>query len=901
MALASGSKLGPYEVLSPAGAGGMGEVYRARDTRLDRTVAIKVLPGQYSKDPELRQRFEREARAISSLNHPNICHLYDVGHQDGTDYLVLEFIEGESLDDRLRKGPLPTEILLSTAIEIAEALETAHRNGIIHRDLKPSNVMLTSSGAKLLDFGLAKPAGMSATAGGDSAPLLSAAVTTTSPSPQSPLTGQGTIIGTIQYMSPEQIEGKEADARSDIFAFGAMLYEMTTGERAFTGKSQISVASAILDKDPEPISRRSPASPAVLDRIVRTCLAKSPEGRFQCAADVRIQLQWVREAQAEPEKSPALGRAVSRGRKSLLGWGMAALLTVLGSALAGLHYRTAHGPLQSVHAYILPPDKSAFVLTENHAGPPVISPDGTRIAFTARTTAGQLMLWVQPLNSSTPQALSGTVDAYYPFWSADSKYLGFFMGGKLYKVEASGGPPQALCDANDGRGGAWNDAGSIIFARTSAEGLMRVDAAGGAPVPLTELGPTETSHRWPAFLSDGRHFIYFAHAGIASDSGVYLASLDSKERKLLLHNESNAIFAPPGYLLFVRDNSVMVQRFSPEKLALEGDAHPVAAHVVVNTDTWRGIVTASANGLLLYYQGEGAIGSELWWFSRNGVRGDKVLPESAIYLNPSLSPDGRKLAVSIEMNGNRDIWVVDLDRKTKTRVTFGPDVSNFPVWSQDGRFIVFSCGLMGQSHLCQKAADGTGGVEKLEETAGVNELPSSISADGRYVAYMRSAPQSKTGWDIWALPLFGDRKPFSVVSTQFLDSSPAISPNGKWIAYHNNESGRFEVYLQSFPGGAGRWQVSTGGGVRPQWRRDGKELFFRSLDGELTAVDVRENEASPVLSSPHALFKFNAGPSPTGPYTVFPNGTKFIANVLSIQLTNEPLTLVTNWTTNLTR
>ena len=897
MALASGTRLGPYEVVSPAGAGGMGEVYRACDTRLDRTVAIKVLPQQYSNDPGLRQRFEREARAISGLSHPHICHLYDVGHQDGTDYLVMEYLEGETLADRLKKGPLRLEPMLDIAIQIAGALHLAHRQGIVHRDLKPGNVMLTHSGAKLLDFGLAKPVGMATAAGSASAPLLSAAATVSSPSPHSPLTGQGAIIGTIQYMSPEQIEGKEADARSDIFAFGAMLYEMATGQRAFTGKSQISVASAILEKEPDPISRALPATPPALERIVRTCLAKSPDQRFQCAADISLELEWLREMPAglAAPTAPA-------GWRSRAGWAVAAALLFLLAALVVYPALKPKPPQYSVHSYILAPEKSAFVLTENHSGPPVISPDGTRLAFTARNSSGQLMLWVQPLNSPTAQPLSGTEEAYYPFWSPDSRYIAFFGPNKLFRIEAGGGPPQALCDSNNGRGGAWNSDNIILFSPNAGSGLMRVNATGGTATPVTTVNDKiEDSHRWPQFLPDGKHYIYFSHGNTPSDSGVFVGSLDSKEQKRLLPADSGAVYADPGYLLFVRDNTLMAQAFSAGKLELSGDARPIAAHVAVNTDTWIPIVTVSRTGVLLYEHGSASGGSQLVWFGRDGKGGDLVVPEIVPYHNPALSPDGKKLAVAIEASGLADIWVIDVERKTRTRITFNAQqYSDKPVWSPDGRTLYLSCGPPGRLHLCRKAADGTGTLETVLADRDRQEVPQSVSPDGRYLAYMRADAQTKTGWDIWALPLTGERKPFPVVATEFLDAAPAISPNGRWVAYNNNESGKMEVYLQPFPSGAGKWQVSTAGGSLPAWRRDGKELYFRAPDATLMAVEVSGTD-TPELGVPRPLFRVATVAPQLGTFTVTPDGSRFIVNALSAQQTTEPLTLVTNWSADLAK
>jgi Tol biopolymer transport system component len=536
------------------------------------------------------------------------------------------------------------------------------------------------------------------------------------------------------------------------------------------------------------------------------------------------------------------------------------VLAVAAIAFALAYLQSLRAPQASVHSYILPPEKATFLLTGNDAGPPVLSPDGLRVAFAAKNADGKQLLWVRPLNSAVAQPLSGTDGATYPFWSADSRHVGFFAVGKLNKIDASGGPPQVLCDAPHGRGGAWGSNGTIIFAADTTSGLARVDDTGGTRVPLTTLETKESSHRWPNFLPDGNHFLYFAHgsAGIA-DSGIYLAALDSKERKLLLRNDSSAIYAAPGHLLFVRDNTLMAQRLNPRSLTLEGEAKPVADHVAVNTDTWRSIVTASA-GELLYQHGAAGGGSQLIWYDASGKPGEPVLPETAHYDSPALSPDGSRLAFVLESNGVGDIWVVDLARHTKTRITFGPQYSATPIWWPDGKSIVFSYGASAAADsLYRQNADGSGGKEKLLETAGILNIPSSISSDGRYIAYMRRDPKSNTGWDIWAMPMFpdksGQQKPFPAVSTNFVDVTPSFSPDGKWLAYANNESGRYEVYIQPFPAGAGRWQVSTAGGSWPSWRKDGKELFFLSLDQQVMAVDVNLAGASLQLGTPHVLFK----------------------------------------------
>jgi serine/threonine protein kinase/Tol biopolymer transport system component len=892
MALTPGSKLGPYEIVGAIGAGGMGEVYRAKDTRLDREVAVKILSGELAKDADLRARFEREARAISALNHPNICTLYDVGHQDGTDFLVMELLEGESLAERLHKGALPVEQVLSVGQQIADALEKAHRSGIIHRDLKPGNVVLTKSGAKLLDFGLAKPRAAAA------ASAMTGAITRTTP--VSPITQQGTVVGTFQYMSPEQIEGGEADARSDIFALGAVLYEMATGKRAFEGKSQLSVASAILEKDPEPISKIQPLTPPALEHVVETCLAKDPEERFQTAHDVKLQLRWIAEGGSSAVGVPAV-KSTHRRHRERLAWAVAAVCLLAAAVIGGLYLQQSLAPSYSVHSYVLPPEKATFVFSEDQSGPAVISPDGRRIAFVARAS-GERMLWIQPLNSSTAQPMSGTGGAYYPFWSADSRYVGFFANGKLKKIEANGGPPQALCDAENGRGGAWNEDGTIIFAGSTLSGLQRVGAGGGSPSPLTTLQGGETSNRWPVFLPDGKHFVYFSHGSVSAESAVYVASLDHPDqRKLMFRNESSASYAAPGYLMWVRDGTLLAQKFNPRSQELSGDAMPLVEHVAVNTSTWRGVFTASENGVLLYQGGAISGGSQLAWYDRSGKAGDLVLPDSALYMSPQLSPDGKRLAVTIENDkGNYDIWVVDLERKTKSRITFDEKGANRPVWSADGKSIFYAGDWITTRKIVRRAADGTGEPEKILESAAVSMAPFSVSADGRYLAFNRTdMNNSNTKTDVYAVPLAGDRKPFPIMATTFVEVLPMISPNGKWVAYMSDESGKYEVYIRPFPSGEGKWQVSNGGGAVPLWRRDGKELVYTTFDQQLMSVEVGESGAGIVLGVSTPLFKYNAVSGTDGPFTMTGDAQRFVINRVNAEGVAQPLTLVTNWTADL--
>ncbi len=585
MPLSSGTKLGPYEIQSALGAGGMGEVYRARDTRLDRTVAIKILSAHLSANSELAARFEREARAISSLNHPHICHLYDIGTQDGTAYLVMEYLEGETLADRLRKGPLPLKQALDFAIQISDALALAHRAGILHRDLKPGNVMLTPSGAKLLDFGLAKSSAPLAASGTaaisnmtPSTPTLTIAELTT---PVKALTQKGTVVGTFQYMAPEILRGSEADARSDIFSLGCVLYEMFTGHRAFEGKSQLSVMTAILEKDPDPVSQVTPTSPPALDHVVKTCLEKNPDDRFQTVHDVKLQLQWI--ATGGSQSQAAL--PVSPRSSSRLPWLLTAAALLIAAASLVYPRLTPH-PAPVMRSSILPPAGTNFVTMVPSSGPAVISPDGSRLAFLARDDKGKILLYLRPLASPTPLPLPGTDEATYPFWSADSRDIGFFAQGKVKRVNASGGPVQTLCDAPNGRGGAWNKEGIILFTPSATASLFRVPASGGTPELATKLNLSraENSHRWPRFLPDNRHFLFWGRSALGSEQALMAGTLGSLETKVILKGVTTAIYSS-GYILFLREQTLLAQPFDPKNLELSGEATPIAEHIAVNGAT----------------------------------------------------------------------------------------------------------------------------------------------------------------------------------------------------------------------------------------------------------------------------------------------------------------------------
>ncbi len=889
MALSTGKRLGPYEVLSPAGAGGMGEVYRARDTRLDRTVAIKVLPAHLAENPDLKQRFEREARAVSSLNHPNICLLFDIGHQDGIDFLVMEYLEGETLAARLEKGALPPDQMLRSAVQIADALDKAHRQGVIHRDLKPGNIMLTKSGVKLLDFGLAK-----------ALPTAGIGDFSQSPTQSRPLTAEGTIVGTFQYMAPEQLEGKEVDARTDIFTFGAVLYEMATGRKAFEGKSQASLIAAIVSSDPPPISTLQPMIPQIagLDRVVRTCLAKDPDERWQTAHDVMLELKWIAEAGSQAGvPAPLVARRKSRER---FAWVTAAILAALTVTLGVAYFRIASTETRAVRSYILPPEKSGFATIRPGAGPVVVSPDGRRIVFSAQA-GGKYQLWVRALDSLTAQPLSGTENGIFPFWSADSRYIGFFAGGSLKKIDATGGPPISLCSVSQGRGGTWNREDVIIFAPHATGGLFRVSASGGAATPLTkpDTSKRESSHRWPSFLPDGRHFLYLVQGstGEGRTYNIYVSSLDGKENTLVLRAGSNAVYAS-GHLLFVRESSLMAQPFDVKRQQVRGDAVPIAEQVQFDGTVVRGTFSASENGVLAYQSG-GTLGggSQFLWFTREGKQIGSV-GEPAVQFSVRLSPDGQRLATEIldPKGANADIWIYELKRGLRTRLTFDPAVDRIPIWAPDGSRVVFASGRKGSFDLYGKAASGAGSDELLLES-NLIKSPTDWSRDGRFITYT-SAGDPKTKADIWVLPLFADRKPFVFLQTEFNESGGQFSPDGRWMAYTSDESGRDEVYVAPFPGPGGKWQVSTAGGTRSKWRRDGKELFYLAADNKLMAAEVKTKGTSFEVGNVRPLFETHA--PPVGPvYDVSTDGRRFLVNTVASQQASSPITLVTNWTADL--
>ncbi|HKW96516.1 MAG TPA: protein kinase [Bryobacteraceae bacterium] len=890
MALSSGTRLGPYEVLSPLGAGGMGEVYRARDTRLDRTVAIKVIPADWTASPERRLRFEREAKAVSSLNHPNICALYDVGQQNGTDFLVMEHLEGETLADRLARGPLAPDLLLRHAIEIASALDQAHRHEIVHRDLKPANIMITKSGAKLLDFGLAKLREKS------EVPAATALATRTQA-----LTTEGTLVGTFQYMAPEQLEGKEADTRSDIFAFGAVLYEMATGRKAFEGKSQASVIAAILAAEPPAVSALQPTAPAAVDHIVRSCLAKDPDERGQSMHDVLLELKWAAGSVSQTGVAPpAVPRRMNRER---VAWISATAVLLLVSLLLSVVLLRQRAPeARPVRFSVYPPEKVLFG-PWTVAGPVLVSPDGQRLAFVGSGSNGN-ELWVRELDSSTPQLLPGTRGATYPFWSPDSRYLAFFADGKLKKIPVAGGPPQTLCDAVDGRGGAWatgkSGEGVIIFAPAAQSGIFRVPAGGGEATAITKLDTArhEASHRFPEFLPDGRHFLFVITLESMENTAIFSADIESpgdgRNIKRLMANSSRVSYAPPGYLLFVRENTLLAQPFDPGRLAFSGEPTAIAEHVsgggIRNTADF----SVARTGVLAWRNEMKAEAYALYWVDRHGKQ-VPGLDFKEPFTMPMLSPDGKRVALTSQ-TGNLNIWLLDLSRGAASRFTFASGLQTTPVWSPDGKRIAFSSAVHAHNDLYWKDANGLSSEEALLETS-YTKWPTDWSRDGRFILYEELDPKTKS--DLWVLPLFGDRKQVVFLKTPFVERQAVFSPDTRWIAYASDESGRFEVYVRPFsidstaaPGS--KWQISTAGGDLPAWRRDGKELFFRAPDQHLMAVTINSGSAFQA-STPEALFALT-GPAdfPFPTFAARADGQQFLLSSPAGDMM-PPVNVCLNW------
>jgi Tol biopolymer transport system component len=888
VALTPGTKLGPYQIESPLGAGGMGEVWKARDTRLERTVAIKVLPSALASSPDLRARFEREAKAISTLQHPHICTLYDIGSQDGIDFLVMEHLEGETLAHRLTRGPLSLEQALKTGIEIAGALDQAHRAGIVHRDLKPGNVMLTKAGAKLMDFGLAKaapPAGEPVTA---NTPTKSLTALT---SPASPLTEKGTIVGTFQYMAPEQLEGREADARSDIFAFGATLYEMLTGRRAFQGASQASLIAAIMSADPAPVSSVQPLVNPALDRVVRRCLAKNPDDRWQTARDLWQELVWIQEGGSQA--APAVAGA-GRKPRALMAWAAAGIFAVAAIVLAALLLRQETPVLRPLRFTVNAPEGSLV------GGRPAISPDGENILFGA--VGGQLQqfqIYLHSLATGATRPLAGAEGATAAYWSFDSRSFLLFRDGLLARMDVNGGQPQSLQLPFQAAYSSWGPQGIV----SAGGGVLRWLQPDGSGVrQLRAPGPKEAGFpTYPSLVPGGKWLMYNEGAG---PSVVHLMTIDGKMGRTLFTADAPAVYGAPGYILYLRGSVLMARPFDPNAGQLRGDAVPLVEGIAAGTGSNIGAFSVSEDGVLVYRPGSGAGDAHLVWFDRAGKNLGTV-GSAADYSNPVLSPDSSRLAVGIRPAAvqPRDIWVLDLVRGTATKLTFDPKDDLNPVWSPDGSRIAFSSDRRGPRNLYIKSASGTGDEELLLESDH-NKNAEDWSRDGRWLVYNEATPGA--GNDIWTLSL-DTRKPRPFLQTQFNEDEASFSPDGKWIAYRSTESGRSEVYVQPFtesaPGARGKWVVSNAGGLEPQWRGDGKELFYTSLDtpARIMAVDIEAKNGAIVAGIPHPLFETRLPTGGRNRWAVTRDGKRFLAIVPIEQKSANTLNVILNWPSLLRR
>jgi serine/threonine protein kinase/Tol biopolymer transport system component len=874
MTLAAGARLGPYEILSPLGAGGMGEVYRARDTRLGRDVAVKVLPAHLSTDPERRERFEREAKAVSSLSHPHICALHDVGREGEVDYLVMELLEGETLQDRLARGALSTEQVLRYGAEIGDALDAAHRKGIVHRDLKPGNVMLTRTGVKLLDFGLARAAESAASPSG----------LTALPTVAGNLTQEGTILGTFQYMAPEQLEGKPADTRTDIFALGAVLYEMATGQKAFSGQSQASLIAAILEREPAPVSSIQPMTPPALERAIRSCLAKDPEDRWQSAKDVASELRWIGQASSQPgTPAPALP---SRARRERLWMAVAGVAVGVSAVLVWASSRARPTPPTAIlHFSIITP---ADVRIENTLA---VSPDGKQIVFVATPLAGgEPHLWVRAIDSQASRLVEGTEGARFPFWAPDGRAVAFFANGKLKRAPLSGGVPQSLCDVPDSRGGTWGSRGDILFTLNANDAIYRVSEDGGPVTRVTTVDSArgETSHRWPAFLTDGKRFLALVLSNRDETQGLSLFSLDGAPPRFLTHANSSPGVVP-GFLLW-GSPALQAQAFDERSGTLVGTPASVVDRVARSAN-FNGLscFSASQTGLLVYRPG-GLGATQFTWFDRDG-KPIAAVGDVGNWTEPALSPDGTRV-VAGKMDADHgnvtDLWILDLDRGAWSRLTFDPGDEVTPVWSRDGKD-VFSSTDKGITRF----SAGTGTPEVLLEAGKDLLWVDDTSPDGRTLLYERTDPKSK--WDLWMLDL-GTRKAHPFLVTPANESHSTYSPDGRFVAYVSDETGRGEIYVQPADGSQGRWQISTAGGDQPQWPRGGNEIIFVGPGGVLMTAEISTLQGFEVRP-PRRLFAARIQESGvTGyrnAYVVADGGRRFLINVP--QEEGSRLDVVVNW------
>jgi eukaryotic-like serine/threonine-protein kinase len=836
-----GTRLGPYEILSPIGAGGMGEVYKGRDTRLERSVAIKILPAEFAHNAQLKLRFEREAKSISQLEHPHICRLYDVGEANAepressdaksVQYLVMELLEGESLADRLARGPLPLGDVLRYGMQIAEALDRAHRAGIVHRDLKPGNVMITKSGAKLLDFGLAKTDAGQTTAFGGSVLATE----------QKPLTEQGTIIGTFQYMAPEQFAGEEADGRTDIFAFGALMYEMLTGRRAFQGKTRTSLIGAIVGGEPQRVSEIQPLTPPALEHVILKCLEKDRDDRWQSARDIASELQWIGDVGSKAGVATAI--SMRRTNRERVAWGIAAVAVLAAIVVTTGYMQRAPRP-QPMQRFVLVPPPQTSLFPFDEAGM-ALAPDGLRLAFVANSDDGRRQLWIRSFSEFEARAVPETANASYPFWSPDGRFIAFFAEGKLKKIDASGGPPQIICDAPGARGGTWGEDGTILFAPNVYSSIHIVPASGGVSKAVTTLNPEiEVTHRWPYFLPGGSHFLYVSRSksseGGRAPGQLFLASLGSKEKKVLMSDATNVTYVA-GHLLFGRDQRLMAQRFDLKAGELRGEAFVLVGDKLSYWEPKNLLVFAATERTLVYLPESPAV-ADLRILDREGNQLDLIAAESLTDLQrgAAFSPDGARVAYAHAdgATGRSDIWMYDVEKKRSSRFTFQPGRYWSLAWTRDSSRLYFASAPESMGNFYQKPLKGSTAIEPVV-ASGRWLVAGDVSPDGTTVIY--SEQGGENGYDLWRLTL--GEEPELFLATPFDEVDPKFSPDGRWLTYTSNASGRPEVYVRPVEGSSDQWQISSAGGNAARWRSDGREILYMSADGRAISVPVQPGDS----------------------------------------------------------
>ena len=907
-----GQTVSHYEILEKLGEGGMGVVYKAVDTKLNRPVALKFLPAQVSASDQDRQRFIQEAQAAAALNHPNICTIHGIDEIDTPQggkqmFIVMEFVDGQMLQEK--KNSLSQKQAIDISIQIADGLAAAHEKGIVHRDIKPENIMIRKDGlVQIMDFGLAKLRGASR------------------------LTKEGSTVGTVGYMSPEQVQGLEVDHRTDIFSLGVVMYEILCGQLPFRGVHETAIIYEIVNVDAPPLSAARQDIDPELDRIVLECLDKDRDERCQSAKELSKDLKrFKRESGRQRVSRVSTVRDVSRMSASSAGfspqssgmlitpgsgtvaaqpevqqsqsffkriripWLIAALsLAITLGAMALLLLRGS--PLNQIVARsaILAPAKVNY--NTDLGGHVALSPDGKTLAFVGIDTTGRSLLWIRPLSSLLPLPLMGTEGAEYPFWSPDSRTLGFFAAGQLKKIDASGGPCLTICAAAQGRGGTWNKDGLIVFAPSSADGLYRVSAAGGTPVRITRVDTSrhQVNHRWPFFLPDGNHFLYVdmtTPTGSTDNDQIYVSALDSSVNKPILHAGSNMIYSN-GQLLFVRQENLMAQPFDPSSFALTGDAVPIAQQIQFAPIRSRGIFSASENGVLVYQNSGGSQSTRFVWADRSGKRSGEF-GDRPIEISASVSPDGRKIAFdSYDVQArNIDIWMYDVGKNLSTRLTFDPMIDRNPIWSPDGGSIAYSSNRKGHYDVYRKKADGTG-PEELLLASPIEKGVTDWSHDGKYLLLSVSGKPG-TKWDLWVLPISGDKKAYPFLETEFSEWSGAFSPDTRWIVYQSDESGRYEIYVRPFQGSEGKWQISTSGGLGPFWRQDGKELYYESPDRKFMAVDIVTNGSTFQAGTPHPLYDLDSKGQGTS-QAVVQNGQRFLMTIAP-GASNQLMTMVMNW------